>query len=67
MLRIKVKNRSSAETLFLLKSAILDVIMKTFVRELLDDEIRKKIIKDLAMIERSLRKLCTMIKDANRS
>ncbi len=65
MLRIEVKNRLSIETLFLLKSTILDVIMKTFVRELLNDDVRKKIIKDFVMIEKSFCELCTMTKNAN--
>jgi hypothetical protein len=69
MLRRKVKDRLSrrTETLSLLKSTTLDVIIKTFVRELLNDVVRKTIIKDFAMIEQSLRELCTMTKNANRS
>ncbi len=69
MLRVEAKNRFSTrtETLSLLKSTTFDVVIKTFVRELLNDDVRKKIIKNFAMIERFLRELCTMTEDANRS
>ncbi len=67
MLRVDAKDRSAIEALSLLKSAILDVIMKTFVRELHDDDVRKKTIRELIAADRSLRRLCTMTENANRS
>jgi hypothetical protein len=67
MLRIDVKDRSSSEALSFLKSATLDVIMKTFVKELHDDEVRKETIRDLTSAERSLRELCTLTENADRS
>lgn len=67
MLRYGVKNRSIASNLFLLKSVILDVIMKTFVRGLLDDEVRKKTIRGLFTTKKSLRGFCSLTKNADRS
>jgi hypothetical protein len=68
MLRVKVKNRvsSSELSLFLLKFIILDVIMKSFVRDFINDDIRKKIIRELIMIDKSLKELCNLTKDANK-
>ena len=67
MLRYGVKDRPLAGSLSLLESAILDVIMKTFVRGLLDDEVRKETIRGLSAAGRSLRGLCSLAEDADRS
>lgn len=66
MLRYGVKDRSVARNLFILESAILDVIMKTFVRSLLNDEVRKKTIRGLFTAERFLRGLCSLAKNADK-
>ena len=67
MLKYEIKNRFLTENLFFLKFVILNVIMKTFVRDLLNDEIRKKTIRELFAAERFFRKLCSLTENVDRS
>ncbi len=67
MLRVKIRNRTETElSLFLLEFVILNVIMKSFVRDLLNDDTRKKTIRDLIMIDKSLKDLCNLTKNVDR-
>ncbi|MCJ1464755.1 hypothetical protein MMC07_003368 [Pseudocyphellaria aurata] len=67
MLRVGAKYRSTSGTLSLLESATLDVIMKSFVRGLYDNEVRKETIRGLIVTGRSLRGLVSLAEDADRS
>ncbi len=68
MLRIEARDRIDTESfLSLLKSATSNVIMKSFVRDLLNDDIRKKTIRELIMTNRFLRELCNLTEDVDRA
>jgi hypothetical protein len=41
--------------------------MKSFVRDLLNDDIRKKTIRELIMTNRFLRELCNLTEDVDRA
>ena len=67
MLKYEIKNRFLTKNLFFLKFVILNVIMKIFVRDFLNDEIRKKTIRELFAVEKSLQKLCLLTKNVDKS
>jgi phosphoenolpyruvate carboxylase len=69
MLRVKAKDRiiDTESSLFLLESVTLNVVMKSFVRDLLNDDIQKQTIRELIIINRSLKELCNLAEDANRA
>ena len=67
MLKYEIKNRFLTENLFFLKFVILNVIMKIFVRGLLNDEIKKKTIRELFAAKKFFRKLCSLTKNVDRS
>ena len=60
MQRIDVKNRSITisivvDTLSLLESTMLNIILKAFIRDLSNQKIKKKIIKNMIAANKSLR------------
>lgn len=63
--RYKIKNRFITKNLILLKSINLNIIIKTFIRNLLNDKIRKKIIRNLFVAKIFLRKLCSFVENTN--
>ena len=67
MLKYEIKNRLLTENLFFLKFVILNVIMKIFVRDLLNNEVRKKTIRELFAAENFFRRLCSLTKNVNKS
>lgn len=54
-------------TLSPLESAILDIIMKAFIKGLANDEIKRDVIKGISIDHRSLRELYTLAENANRA
>jgi hypothetical protein len=67
MLRVNVKDKIDTESsLSLLEFVTLNVIMKSFVRDLLNDDIRKKTIRDLIMTDRFFKNLCNLTKNVDR-
>ena len=66
MLKTDAKDRTSNRDLSFLKHSILNIVMKAFVRGLADIDVRKKIIRDYIMIERSLKKLFNLAEDSNK-
>ena len=69
MLRVGAKDKSTdgTFTLSLLEAATLDVILKAFVRGLADADIRKDTIRGLNTSGRSLRGVCSLAEDVERS
>ena len=66
---MNVKNKfiSMFATAFsLFKSTMLDVILRFFIRNIDDHEIRKKIIKDIAVIDRFLYFVYNLAEEAKR-
>lgn len=69
MSRVAVKDclNSKAERLSPLKKATLSVILKSFARDLHDVKIRKKIIKNLIIVDRFFRQLYSLAENTNKS
>ena len=67
MSRVAARDRSVVERLSLLKETTLGEIIKTFVRELHDGDVKKKIIRGLIIFDRSLRELFAIAENADRS
>jgi hypothetical protein len=68
MLRVNARDRIDTESLLsLLEFVTLNVIMKSFVRDFLNDDTRKKTIRELIMTDRSLKELCNLAEDADRA
>ena len=65
MSRVAVRNWFVVERLFFLKKATLEKITKTFVKKLHDDDVKKKIIRELIIFDRSLRELFVIAKNAD--
>ena len=71
MTRIEVKNRSMliftlVDIFFLLKAAMLNIILRAFIRNLLNFEIKKKVTKNIINFDRSLRFIYRMIEKTRR-
>lgn len=66
MRRIDVKDRFtfifSFTSFTLLKSAILDIILRSFIRGLNDSKIRKKVTREMAPLNRFLRNIYNLTK-----
>lgn len=65
-LRIGARNRpsDSENELSLLESATLDIILKAFVKDLADENVKKDTIRGLSTNDRSLRGMCNLAEDA---
>ena len=69
MQRINAKNKfvfAAAIILILLEFAMLNIILRAFIRDLLNFEIRKKIIKNMISSNRSLRTIYQLTKKTRR-
>lgn len=66
MARIGARDRAVdlTNTLSLLESAMLDIIIEAFIRGLDDPDIRRETIKGLGIVGRSLRGACTVAEEA---
>lgn len=62
MQRVDAKDRAllEATSITSLKFAILDIIIRAFLKELFNLNIRRETIKDLAFINKSLREVYTL-------
>ncbi len=73
MQRVDVRDRSSsishAEefTLSSLKSVMLDIILRAFIRDLIDSEIRREVTRDMTSSDRSLKTIYQLIEKARRT
>jgi hypothetical protein len=68
MLKVEIRDKIDTESLLsLLKFATLNVIMTSFVRDLLNDDTQKKTIRELIMTSKSLRELCNLTKDVDQA
>lgn len=67
MSRVGAKDRPTVGSLSPLEAATLDIIMKSFVRGLYDNEVRRDTIRGLTIANRSLRELCALAENADRS
>ena len=53
MQKVEIKNKSdSAISLFMLKSIILNTVLKVFIKDITDQKILKKIIKNMTSVVR---------------
>ena len=69
MKSVSVKNKSISVliiTFILFKSIMLDIILKSFIRNIDDYEIRKKIIRDMIVINQFFRFVYNFIKKIKR-
>ncbi len=73
MQRVDARNRSisssshlSESILFSLKSAMLNIILRTFIRELFELEIRREAIRDMISSDRSLKIIYQLIEKTRR-
>ena len=69
MQRISAKNRPvlEIETFSFLKSAMLDNVLKSFLKRLFDEDVRKKIIKILISFDKSFREMYVVAKKIRRT
>ena len=71
MQRIDIRNRSITisivvDTLSLLESTMLNIILKAFIRDLSNQKIKKKIIKNMTATNKSLRFIYQLIEETRR-
>ena len=66
MFKIAARNRSINERLTLLEKATLNEIIKAFAKDLHDENVKKKIIRELIISDRFLRELFAIAKNADR-
>ncbi len=73
MQRVDARNRSISSSshlfesiLFFLKSTMLNIILRTFIRELFESEIRREATRDMISSDRSLRIIYQLIEKTRR-
>ena len=66
MQRVEIKDRASIITLILLESIMLNIILRVFIRDLFDSEIRKKTTRDMTSSDKSLKIIYQLIEKARR-
>jgi hypothetical protein len=72
MQRIDVKDRSSSIShvdefiLSFFKSVMLDIILRAFIRELFDSEIRREVTREMISFDRSFKIIYQLIEKARR-
>ena len=68
---MNVKNHSISISIFFefnsLKSIFLNIVFRAFIRDLIDFEIRKKIIRDMTQIDYSLLEIYNFVEKARRN
>ena len=67
MQRVGAKDRPTSGTLTLLESAILDTILRAFIRGLTDIEVRREATRGMASSDRSLRSIYNLAEEARRT
>ena len=66
---VSAKNKlisMSAAVFSLFESTMLDIILRSFIRNIDDHEIRKKVIKDMIIIDRFFRFVYNLVEEARR-
>ena len=67
MQRIEVKNKNdSAISLFMLKSIMLNTILRVFIKDITDQKIQKKIIKDMTSVVKFFKLIYQLTKKVRR-
>ena len=66
ILKADVCHRTSNRKLFSFEHFILDIIMKIFVKSLSNNDVRKKIIRELINFDRSLKEVFNLTKNVDR-
>lgn len=64
--RVEIKNRFVINVFDLLESAMLNIILKVFIRELNDNKFRKKITREIITFNKSLKLIYNLIKKTHR-
>ena len=70
MRRVNVKDRfisaTAVTSLTLIETAVLKMIMKTFVRDLYDEDVQQRVTEELTASDKSLKKVFVVAKTARK-